>query len=110
MSSLASVSDRTLAALAKTGSSSSGPVALIISFNHREGSTSLLRLTFGKPDDVLQFCEMTVLNHPIGFIDTQESHGTNTSGQLLILCVSHVLEFVNGKNVPTSLDPKDDQG
>jgi hypothetical protein len=32
MSSLASVSDRTLAALANTGSSSSGPVALIISF------------------------------------------------------------------------------
>jgi hypothetical protein len=31
---------------------------------------SLLRLTFSEPDDVLQLCEMAVLNHPIGFIDT----------------------------------------
>lgn len=69
MSSLASVSDSTFAALAKTGSSSSGPVALTSAFAEI-GPGSLLRLTLSEPDDVLQLCEVTVLNHPIGFIDT----------------------------------------
>ena len=41
-----------------------------MSYCKQKKGWDVLWLPLGEPDDVLEFCEMTVLNHPIGFIDT----------------------------------------